>query len=178
MWRYLETYSDAQKVDSTPVAPFAFQVHLQDKMEPRFEHVHPYPTTTLAFYKGTHPPPLPPDVLAGVFREGIQSEIDAIEGSKKYKITVLKGLMDRWEQQICDQQAAHPEGVEKVHPCQDILTGYWGPSSKKAVLTWFRWYCVLGALLQLGGIKNDDNNGWLIHRIVETKKGSIFVTEH
>lgn len=119
-------------------------------------------TEVWAYYKGTAPPAISNAVLKMVFDVGKDFELFEAKGTKKQQIAALKTRMDGYEKRIMDyQKVLGPEGMAVPHPVRDLLIGYWGPDLFEAQMIWYRWYSCVAALLELGGIKNDDMNGWL-----------------
>ena len=120
-------------------------------------------TEVWAYYKGTAPPAIDKKVLRMALDIGKDFELHEANGTKKEKIAVLKTRMDGYEKRIMDhQKKIGPEGMAVPHPVRDLLIGYWGPDLFEAEMIWYRWYSCVAALLELGGIKNDDMNGWLM----------------
>ena len=120
---------------------------------------------TTAFYKGTSVPPMCPELMKGIFTTCIPEQVAKCHtGSKADKIKACKASLDYLEKLVCDYHAAHPEAAGTLGEVKNTLIDYWGPDPELATMRWVHWYACVGALLQLGGIENDEKNGWLVIR--------------
>ena len=144
------------------------------------DHILPYPVTTFAFYKGTRTFPMDPRLVETIFRVGIAQELK-IWGEEGHdtdakKIAAMKGYLDVLEEEIAAEQRRDSSTVGQPVDAVTTMKKYWGetpvdgcPSLQIWMQKWWRWYTCIGGLLQLGGIKNDDGNGWQIVRQLDFK---------
>ena len=126
----------------------------------------PYKTTTFAFYKGTRVAPLPPKAVAAIIKDSATQclkDFHTLGKTDAEIITILRGQLDHWEQQLCDhQERAGTAGEETT--AEKWLSDAWGVQWK---MTWVLWYINIATLLQLRALDDDDNNGFCI---VQQKK--------
>ena len=130
---------------------------------PALDQRAPYPVTTFGYYKGTPAFPAPPELVKLVFTKGIAEELKVLTAggmdTDAKKIAAMKTYLDALNDECIADQKRDPSTVGTPVDAFATMERVWGTEWKTH---WWRWHTCIGALLQLGGIKNDDDNGWLV----------------
>jgi len=142
---------------------------------PELSALFPHPVTIFGFYKGTRSFPPPPELMKLVFSEGIAEELKVLtkggSDTDAKKIVTLKGYLDALEDELDKDDKRDPDSAGTAVDPFEFMARVWGPRWQTH---WYRWHTCIGALLQLGGIKNDENNGW---QVVQQIKGGWDVSQ-
>jgi hypothetical protein len=132
----------------------------------------PYETTVRAFYQGYFPPIMcPKGVEACCAKDAIDTTIKALreQGFKtKLQQTVqLKKHMNTMLKMMLDWHEAHPDQNGKQVDLKDYLNAIWGARGQHL---WVVWHMQLATLLFIGGLENDDENGFHFMHLYDPTK--------
>jgi hypothetical protein len=130
---------------------------------PLLKTLLPFKTTTFAYYKGTRPAPLNPKAVDAIFKTSFDQCLKGFREDEHLTdaqiITILRGQLDQWEEQLCKFQERNPSRTGKEGTAEEWLGGAWGSDWK---MIWALWYINIGTLIKLKALNNDDMNGWHI----------------